>query len=141
MTYMTRLLRFTAIAVLSACACTGAFGQQPSLVGAWEWTRKKDGCAEQFVFLENGTATIRRGEKRTENTYLMAWAPERSGRYGLTLTTVKDHGGRDCQGSVDEEIGRSRVVYLLFSQSGESMIMCESPAGTDCTGLIRRVTR
>lgn len=127
--------------MLSACAWTGAFGQQPNLAGAWEWTRKKNGCVEQFVFRENGTVAITRGEERTENTYLMSWAPEPNGRYKLTITTVKDHGGRDCEDSGDDSTGRRSTVYILFSQSRESMIFCAAPEGADCTGLMRRIAR
>lgn len=136
-----RLLRLATIAALIACAGKAAFGQQPNLVGTWEWARKKDGCAEQFVFRDNGTVSIRQGEKSTENTYLMAWAPEPNGRFRLTITTVKDHGGRDCDEAAEDTTGRRNVVYMLFSQSGESMIMCKAAEGTDCTGLMRRTAR
>ena len=127
--------------MLGAGAWTGASGQQPDLAGTWEWTRKKNGCAEQFVFRQDGTVSIRRGEELTENTYLMSWAPEPNGRYKLTITTVKDRGGRDCEESADDSTGRHAIVYILFSQSRESMIFCSSPEGTDCTGLMRRVAR
>jgi hypothetical protein len=136
----TRVLR-SAAAVLGACAFTAALGQQPELAGTWEWTRKKDGCVERFVFRDNGTVAITRGEKRTENTYLRAWTPEPNGRFRLTITTVKDHGGRDCEGATDDSTGRRSVVYVLFSQSRESMIFCAAPEGTDCTGLMRRIAR
>jgi hypothetical protein len=127
--------------VLGACSWSPSFGQQPTLAGTWEWARKKDGCVEQYVFRDNGTVTIRQREKSTENTYLMAWAPEPNGRFRLTITTVKDHGGRDCDDSAEDVTGQRSVVYLLFSQSRESMIMCKSPEGTDCTGLMRRIAR
>jgi len=136
-----RLLLCSTIAVLGACAWNTAFGQQPNLAGTWEWTRKKNGCVERFVFRENGTVQIKQGEKSTENTYLMAWAPEPNGRFRLTFTTIKDFGGRDCEDSADDITGRRSVVYMLFSQSRESMIMCKSPEGTDCTGLMRRIAR
>lgn len=136
-----RWLQCATLAVFGGCTWTAAFGQQPDLAGTWEWTRKKNGCVERFVFRENGTAEMKQGEKLTENTYLMAWAAEPNGRFQLTLTTVKDHGGRDCEDSADDATGRRSTVYLLFSQSRESMIMCKSPEGTDCTGLMRRIAR
>lgn len=80
-------------------ASSVATAQQPNLVGTWEWTRKANGCVERLDFRDDGTVAIRRGEERTENTYLMSWAPEPNGRYRLTLVTVKDHGGRDCEDS------------------------------------------
>ncbi len=136
-----RSLHRATLAVLGACAWTEALGQQPDLAGTWEWTRKKNGCVEQFDFRANGTVTIRQGGKSTENTYLMGWAPEPTGRYRLTVKTAKDNGGRDCEDSADDTTGRRGTVYLLFSQSREAMIMCQSPEGTDCTGLMRRTIR
>lgn len=136
-----RLVRFVAAVLLIAGACKSAFAQQPSIVGTWEWTRKKNGCFEQYVFRDNGTVSIKRGEEQTENTYLMSWAAEPGGRYKLTITTVKDNGGRDCDDATEDNAGRRSVVYVLFSQSRESMIHCNSPAGTDCTGLMRRTAR
>ncbi len=133
-----RIAGCAAVALLTAGAGDGAFGQQPSIVGTWEWARARDGCTEQYVFRDNGTVAIRRGNKQTENTYLMSWAPEPKGRYRLTITTVKDDGGRDCDGSTEDTGGRLSIVYVLFGQSRESMIHCSSPEGADCTGLMRR---
>ena len=125
----TRPVRGTGLALLIAASATAASAQQPSIVGTWEWTRRKNGCAEQLVFRDDGTVAIQRGEERTENTFLMSWAPEPNGRYRLTLVTVKDHGGRDCEDSTEDSTGRRSVVYVLFSPSRESMIYCASPEG------------
>ena len=72
---------------------------------------------------------IQRGEERTENTDRMSWAPEPNGSYRLTLVTVRDHGGRDCEDSTEDSSGRRSIVYILFGQSRESMIYCASPEG------------
>lgn len=137
----TRSALLLAFALLLAGAVSDAAGQQPSIVGTWEWTRKANGCAEQYVFRDDGTVSIRSGEERTENTYLMAWAPEPTGRYQLTFTTVKDEGGRDCGEANDDKTGQRSTVYVLFAQSRESMIICRSAEGTDCTGLMRRTAK
>jgi hypothetical protein len=129
------------VAVLFAGGWQGACAQQPSIVGTWEWTRKGNGCSEQYIFREDGTLKIRRGEELTDNTYLMSWAPEPNGRYKLTIVTVKDDGGRDCEGSAENSTGRQSVVYVLFGQSRETMIQCGSPAGADCTGIMHRAAR
>ena len=129
------------LTLLAAGSWKVSSAQQPSIVGTWEWARKKDGCPERHVYRDDGTVSIRRGDKLTENTYLMAWAPEPTGRYPLAVVTVRDDGGRDCDGSTEDGTGRRSVVYVLFSQSHESMIQCGSPAGADCTGLMRRTAR
>lgn len=131
---------FVVLAVAGAVISPGAAAGQPNVVGTWAWTRKS-GCAEQFVFRGDGTISTVSGDKRTDGTYLMSWTPEASGRYRLALVTTKDFGGRDCAGSDADASGRRAVVYVLFSQSGDSMILCGSPAGADCTGLVRRVDR
>jgi hypothetical protein len=136
-----RTVFFAAPILLIAAICKGAFGQQPYLVGTWEWTRKKNSCSEQYVFREDGTLLIRRGDERTENTYLMSWTPEPNGRYKLAMTTVKDDGGRDCADSTEDSTGRRSIVYILLGQSRETMILCDSPAGADCIGPLKRTTQ
>lgn len=125
-----------ALALVGAVPC--AFGQQPDLVGAWEWVRKSNGCEERYVFRADGTLSITSGAARTENRYRMAWTPEPNGRYRLTITTVADDGGADCSNSTGDRTGRSSTAYILFSQSRASMILCDSPAGADCIGPLRR---
>jgi hypothetical protein len=127
---------------LALGACGGsASAQQPDLVGTWEWSRKKDGCVEQYVFRPDGTVSIRRGEQVTQNSYRMSWAPEPGGRYRLAIVNVGDDGGRDCDGAQAEGRGRQSESYALFGQSRETMILCGSPTGADCTGLMRRTAR
>lgn len=135
------ILRHAAVAALACGACGSALGQQPDIVGTWEWTSRKSGCSEQYVYRQDGTLAVRRGEKRIENTYRMSWAPEPNGRYRVSIVTLKDNGGPDCEGSAVDSTGRQSVVYLLFGQSRETMIQCDSPAGADCTGLMTRVAR
>jgi len=130
-----------AVGLLIAGLCQVASAQQPSIVGTWEWTRKKNDCSERYVFREDGTLSAKRGKEQTENTYLMSWAPEPNGRYKVTIATIRDDGGQDCDGSTEDGAGKRRVVYVLFSQSRESMIQCASSEGTDCTGLMRRTAR
>ncbi len=133
--------------VIAACALLAigspqaAVARQPSVIGTWQWTHQANNCEEQYVFRGDGTVTITQGDKRTENTYLMSWAAEPTGRYKVTITTVKDNGGSDCSGSGSDRTGKQTVVYLLFGQSGDAMIQCGSPTGADCTGLIRRTAR
>ena len=136
-----RLVVAVTVAALFPVAWQGANAQQPDIVGTWEWTRKKDGCLERYVYRADGTLTATRGEERTENTYLMSWAPEPGGRYKVTVVTVKDDGGRDCDGSTEDGGGQRRIVYVLFGQSRETMIQCDSPAGADCIGILTRTAR
>lgn len=108
---------------------------QPSLVGTWEWTRKSNNCTEQYTYRADGTVAVKSGERSREGTYLLAWSPEPNGRYRLTITNVKDSGGADCGPTP------AGVTYVLFGQSGESMIQCNSVDGADCIGPLRRTAR
>jgi len=135
-----RVVLFAAVILFSAGAWNGASAQQPNLVGTWEWTRK-NGYSEQYVFRGDGTVSIKRGDKKTENTYLMSWAAEPNGRYKLAMVTVKDHGGRDCEDSTEDSTGMHSTVYILFAQSRETMIQCDSPDRANCTGLMKRTGR
>jgi len=133
-----RFVLFAAVTLLIAGASQVASAQQPNIVGTWKWTRMKDGCTEQYAFRADGTVSIKRGDKQTENTYLMSWAPEPNGRYKLTVVTVRDDGGRDCEDSTEDSTGRRSTVYILFGQSRETMIQCDSRDGANCTGLMKR---
>lgn len=127
-----------AAALLGALACSDVVAQQPSLAGSWEWTRKSNGCAEQYVFRDDRTVSIKSGDERLERTYLMAWASQPNGRYKVTMTTVSDSGGRGCAETVEGNTARSGIVYILFGGSGETMLVCNSEAGADCIGPLKR---
>lgn len=129
-----RLLGAALLLGVAGAAC----GKQPSLIGTWEWTRKSNACREQYVFRGDGVVSVRSGERHTESTFLMAWAPEPTGRFRLTMTMARAAGGRDCGNAPADAAGGQQVVYILFGQSHETMILCTTPAGADCIGPLRR---
>jgi len=133
----------TACAVLGLAAAlpAGAQPAQPSIVGTWEWTRKSNGCSEQYVFRDDGTVAITSRDERLDSRFRMAWSPEPTGRYRLEMNVVKDHGGRDCGDADQDDTGRAQTLYALFSQSRETMILCGSVEGRDCLGPLRRVAK
>ena len=133
-------MRRRAVAALGALIAGAASAQMraPSLAGTWEWTRKINNCSEQHVYRDDGTATIRSGEERSDVTFRLAWSPEPNGRYKLTMTTVKDYGGSNCAESDEDQTGRTDELYVLFNQSRDTMLVCRSPAGSDCIGPLRR---
>jgi hypothetical protein len=127
-----------AVTLLTTPLAARAASTQPSLVGEWNWTRKSTNCAETYVFRDNGTVSIKSGDANLERNYLMAWAPEPNGRYRVSMTTVKDSGGQGCADTVEGNTARSGIVHILFGGSGETMLMCSSPAGADCIGPLKR---
>ena len=134
-----------------ACACAalglavalsaGAQSAQPSIVGTWDWTRKSNGCSEQYVFRDDGTVSVASRDERLDSRFRMAWSPEPNGRYRLDMNVVKDHGGRDCADLEQDDTGRAQTLYVLFSQSRETMILCGSVDGRDCLGPLRRAAK
>jgi len=141
----TSLRRFAVLATAGWLAC--AFGtaahaqQQPSIVGTWDWSRKADGCAEEYQFRDNGTVLVFSGAETFESKYRMAWTPESTGRYKLTLTRLKSEGERGCTERQPQAIGAERVFYVLFGGSRQTMILCDSPAEADCIGPLKRNER
>jgi len=121
--------------------CASAAAQQPSIVGTWEWTRKTNNCAEHYVFRDDGTVSVNSGDAQTEGKYLMAWAAEPTGRYKLSMTTIKDSGGAGCADTVADREARLGVVYVLFGGSRETLILCNSPEGPDCIGPLKKSAR
>lgn len=129
------------LAAIAADPIVPAKPRQPSIVGTWEWARKSNNCTEQHVYRSDGTVSIRGGDRLIESTYRMSWAPEPNGRYRLTITTLKDSGGRGCTDDAAASVGNESVVYVLFGQSHETMIQCGTPAGADCIGPLKRTAR
>jgi hypothetical protein len=125
-------------ALVGSIACSEAAASQPSLPGSWEWTRPSNGCAEQYVFRDDRTVSIKSGVERLERTYLIAWAAQPNGRYKVTMTTVSDSGGRGCSETVEGNPARSSSVYILFGNSGDSMIVCPSETSANCIGPLTR---
>jgi len=122
----------------TALSKSGFAQQQPSIVGTWEWTRKANQCAEQYVFREDGTVSIRSGDALSQHTYRMAWAAEPNGRYKMTLTTVKKESAHGCVEASEADPSLQRVYYILFGGSRRTMIVCDSPAGADCIGPLKK---
>lgn len=134
--------RFASMLCCAAVALVAlrAFAQQPSIVGTWEWTRKSNGCTERYTFRDDGTVSVTSADALTQGTYLMAWAPEPTGRYRMTMTIAKREGGKDCRDAAATETQGARVRYVLFGGSHATMIICDSPEGADCAGPLHKRT-
>ena len=127
--------------LVCGCGAAAQAQQQPSIVGTWDWSRKADGCAEEYLFRDNGTVLVFSGAETFESNYRMAWTPESTGRYKLTLTRLKSEGGRGCSDQQPPASGAERIYYVLFGGSRQTMILCDSPAEADCIGPLKRNQR
>ena len=134
-----RRVRACLAALVGAAVAAPVFAQQqPALAGTWTWTRKSNGCSEQYEFRDNGTLVALSRDARTESQYRMAWAPEPNGRYKLTLVIVKDNGARDCADLSGDRTGQQMTAYLLFGGSRQTMLLCNSLNGPDCIGPLQK---
>jgi hypothetical protein len=139
-------------------ACLLFFGATPSLaqgpadfakksdhpiVGDWQWTPRRtvSACVEVYSFRSDGTATMRSGAETLEDIYDITPAPDDNGRFKLTMTTVKDHGGQDCADREEDDTGRSSTSYVVFGPRFRSLIICEDATSNRCFGPLRRIHR
>lgn len=129
-----------ALALPLAQAQTPASTIDHPIVGVWQWTHAANKCTETYDFRPDGTARVRSGAERLDDTYQISSTPEGHGRYRLVMTTVKDHGGRDCVGSDENATGKTTTGYVGFSPQLDMMIMCADATSNRCIGPLRRVS-
>ena len=82
---------------------------------------------------------MRSGPETLEDIYDIAPAPDGKGRFKLTMTTLKDHGGKDCADREEDDTGRSSTSYVVFGLRFQSLIICEDATANRCFGPLRRV--
>jgi hypothetical protein len=129
-----------ALAVPLAQAQAPARRIDHAIVGVWQWTHAANQCTETYDFKPDGTASVRSGDERLDETYEISFMPEGHGRYKLVMKTVRDHGGRDCVGSQDDSTGKTTTGYVAFNPQLDLMIMCVDATGKRCMGPLRRIS-
>ena len=128
-----------ALAVMVVLAASVAVSASaPPLVGRWQWPHA-NGCTEIYEFRSDGTARVTSGDETTDERYELSPSAEGKGRYKLTMTTVKDHGGKDCVGSVADTTGKSTTGYVEMNSTADVMVFCVDATSAKCMGPLRRV--
>jgi hypothetical protein len=125
-------------AALHAAPAAGGAADHP-LVGRWEWTHTGSGCVETYEFRSDGTARVTSLEETLDERYEVSPVAEGPRRYRLTMTTVKDHGGKDCVGSTADTTGQSSVGYIELDPSADAMVFCADATRTRCMGPLRKI--
>jgi hypothetical protein len=110
-----------------------------AIVGKWTWTRADNACTEVYDYRADGTLQVLSGSETTDNTYSIDAAPDKNGFFKMVLKIVKDHGGKDCADSEEDNTGQEQVVYVLFHSSRELHAVCRDPNLEACYGPLRRV--
>ena len=135
-------LLFLCLAHLGASSVAAAEAQDRNshpIIGKWRWTRPFNSCTELYEFRADGTLSILSGVKRTENTYEITPAPVRAGFFEMRLHVVKDHGGRDCASTDNDDSGKGYTSYILFEPSQTMFMSCSEPRLEVCFGPLRRL--
>jgi hypothetical protein len=109
-----------------------------SYVGRWAYKDERAGCGETFEFDAGDQLRIQSGDERTVNTYQFVGPLNAAGRLEVRTTVLQTTVGRNCAGKIEDLSGQSRSYFIEPGPLGESIAMCESAAGPDCTGPLRK---
>lgn len=132
---------------LAACLFTLTSAAAPSfsvrpppehpIIGKWQWTRDTNRCTEVYEFKADGTVPVVSGTERTDNIYEVGATPDINGFYKLTMTIIKDYGGKDCADDESLSSGES-TNYIIFDPGKMMYLSCQEPKLEYCFGPLRR---
>jgi hypothetical protein len=126
-----------ALAVPAGSDQAGAAVALPKVPGVWSWTDTA-GCSETYTYAADGSGHVTSGEERSEMRYTFDPTPVGIGFFKLEATITKDHGGKDCAGSSEDDTSRLYTVYMKFSLDGDEHIVCLTPEIKQCFGPLQR---
>jgi hypothetical protein len=112
--------------------------QAAAYLGYWSAADTQADCRESFDFGSDGTLRIESGDERTVNSYTLGKALNPAGRLEVRTTVLKTVVGRNCAGHFADLTGQSRSLFIEPGPLGASIAVCESAAGVDCTGPLRK---
>jgi len=138
-------MKSVSFAALALAAAIGAHAASPEplradhpLLGAWQYTRRDDGCAEIYRFDRNGTSLETSADEVAITRFTLSDQPSAKGYFKWVDTLVRDNGKKDCWGQVTKP-PRTITNYLLMNPARDRFIMCASEAGTRCIGPFVKV--
>lgn len=111
------------------------------LIGSWTWTREVNNCTEVYTFNANGTPHVSSGEEVSDSTYQLSSTPSEKGFYKLTDKVVRDYGGKDCAEDESDSTGSESSNFVIFHQSGDMYLLCQSEALDICIGPLKRLPK
>lgn len=124
---------------MSASADAITVPTEHPLVGKWQWTRGSDRCSEVFDFRADGTVPVTSGTERTENAFTIVSIPATTDFYRVTITTTKDHGGRDCAEDDSDSTGVESTNFILFNPARTQYLACHEADLQRCFGPFERI--
>ena len=130
-------LALAAAAICQAAAAEPLRADHP-LLGAWQYTKRADGCAETYRFDRGGTSLVTSADEVASTHFTLSDQPSARGYYKWVDTLVKDNGKKDCWGQVTKP-PRTSTNYILLNPARDRFVMCASEAGTQCIGPFIKV--
>jgi hypothetical protein len=108
------------------------------LLGAWQITRRDDGCAEIYRIDRSGRSLVTSADEVAQTRFTLSDQPSARGYYKWTDTLVRDNGKKDCWGQVTKA-GKTTVRYVLFNPGRDRFVLCTSEDGKQCIGPFVKV--
>ena len=102
-------------------------------LGAWQITRRDDGCAEVYRVDRSGRTLITSADEVAQSTFTMSDQPSAKGYYKWVDTLVKDNGKKDCWGQITKP-GKTTTRYVLMNPAQDRFIVCAAEDGKQCFG-------
>ena len=102
-------------------------------LGAWQITRRDDGCGEVYRVDRSGHTLITSADEVAQSTFTMTDQPSARGYYKWVDTLVKDNGRKDCWGQVTKP-GKTTTRFVMMNPARNRFIVCAAEDGRQCFG-------
>lgn len=96
----------------------------PLIVGTWQ---RPIGCNETATFKNNNTFVSISNEEVINGNYTFQF--EKINIYRLTTTYTTDNKKPDCSGRTENDVGKTRTLYVRFSDGGNTLYFYRSAEG------------
>jgi hypothetical protein len=108
------------------------------MLGAWQITRRDDGCAETYRVDRSGRTLVTSADEVAQTRFTLSDQPSAKGYYKWVDTLVKDNGKKDCWGQVTKP-GKTTVRYVMMNPARNRFIICTAEDGAQCFGPFVKV--
>lgn len=108
------------------------------ILGEWEAHVSGTDCYERRNFRGDGILYSHASEQVLTSKYNIASTPSPSGFYTLEEHIITDNGGNDCLGMQMPDMS-DYTFHLVFSSSGNELLMCLEEKYDSCIGPYIRV--
>ena len=127
-----------ALAAPPAAAPSAPVRADHPMLGAWQITRRDDGCAETYRVDRSGHTLVTSAEEVAQTQFTLSDQPSAKGYYKWVDTLVKDNGKKDCWGQITKP-GKTTTRYVMMNPAKNRFIICTAEDGKQCFGPFVKV--